>query len=438
MEQRLNKLKAIPKISRFKNVAAYARVSNSKDAMLQSLSAQVSYYSNYIQNHKGWKYAGVYYDEAISGTKDERANFQRMLEDCRLGKIDMIITKSISRFSRNTASLLIAVRQLKEYGVDVYFEEQKLHSLSSDGELMLSILASYAQEEARSVSENMLWRIRSNFKNGKVFSKTILGYRIEESTLVVVEEEAKIVKQIYELYIKGYGIGKIAKTLNESGYKSRLGNNFSRSTIFLILRNRDYTGDLLLQKTYKKDFLATRSTINNGERDSYLVENAHEEIIDKDLFESVQKEIERRSSLHPNSKKREAHLFSKLITCGHCGATLGRGKTGSRYSYRCPTYRHQGKDVCPSKNVPELEIKRLTSEVLGVKAITKKQLLNEVDEIISHIDQTLEFKLNTGEIYIKEWFVPSRKDSWTPEMKAKASLLAKKNVKKGGRQNEKN
>lgn len=438
MEQRLKVLKPIPKISRFKRVAAYARVSNGKDAMLQSLSAQVSYYSNYIQNHKGWEYAGVYYDEAMSGTKDDRVNFQRLVEDCKSGKVDMIITKSISRFSRNTTTLLTTVRELKEHNVNIYFEEQNLYSLSPDGELMLSILASYAQEEARSVSENMLWRVRNNFINGKVFSKTILGYRIEESNLVVVEDEAEIVRNIYEMYISGYGVGKITKTLNERGYKSRLDNKFSRSTIFHILRNLDYTGDLLLQKTFKKDFLANRSTINKGEKNQYLVENAHEAIISKELFEAVQIEISRRSAQHPNSKKRGSYLFSKLITCGHCGATLNRGKTGKYYSYRCPTYRHQGKEVCSARNIPESEIKRLTSDVLGVKSLTLKRLTNEIESIVSHLDQTLVFKFKTGEITVKKWLIPSRKDSWTPEMKERARLFAKQYVKKGENHNEKN
>ena len=160
MEQKVIKYKAIPTIKKAKRVAAYARVSSGKDAMLHSLSSQVSYYANYIQNHKGWRYAGVYADEAVSGTLDNRENFQKLLADCRLGKIDMIITKSISRFSRNTITLIHTVRELKSLGVDVFFEEQNLHSLSGDGEVMLSILASFAQEEARSVSENMLWRIQ--------------------------------------------------------------------------------------------------------------------------------------------------------------------------------------------------------------------------------------------------------------------------------------
>lgn len=438
MEQRVNVIKPLPKIQSAKKVAAYARVSNGKDAMLHSLSVQVSYYSEYIQNQKGWKYAGVYFDEAISGTKENRVNFQRMIEDCRLGKIDMILTKSISRFSRNTAVLLTTIRELKELGVDVFFEEQNIHSMSADGELMLTILASYAQEEARSVSENMLWRVRNNFVNGKVFSKTILGYRIENSTLVVVKEEAEIVRRIFKLYLEGCGIGKIAKILNEEGQKSRLENRFSQSTIFHILRNQDYTGDLLLQKTYRRDYLIKKPTLNKGQKDSYLVENSHEAIIDKEMFDRVQKEIVRRSAQHPNSEKRAEHLFSKFIVCGQCGATLIRGKTGKTYSYRCPTYRLQGKRICNARNVPELEIISLTRQALGRGGLNRNLITKNVQKIISYPDQTLEFVLIEGDTVIKHWNVPSRRDSWTDEMKLKASELSKQKSNERKKKNAKN
>ena len=159
-----------------KRVAAYARVSTGKDAMLHSLSAQVSFYSEYIQSHKDWIYAGVYTDEAITGTKDSRPGFQRLIADCKAGKIDLVITKSISRFARNTVTLLETIRSLKAINVDVYFEEQNIHSMSSDGELMLTILASYAQEESKSVSDNLKWRIRNNYKEGIPNTLNILGY----------------------------------------------------------------------------------------------------------------------------------------------------------------------------------------------------------------------------------------------------------------------
>ena len=200
-----------PELPRDKNVAAYCRVSSGKDAMLHSLEAQVSYYSSLIQNHSGWEYAGVYADEARTGTKDTRENFVRLLADCRAGRIDMVLTKSISRFARNTVTLLETVRELKQIGVDVYFEEQNIHSLSTDGELMLTVLASYAQEESRSASENQKWRIKKNFEEGKPWSSTLLGYRNVDGRFEIVPEEAETVRLIYRLIMQGQTPYAIAK-----------------------------------------------------------------------------------------------------------------------------------------------------------------------------------------------------------------------------------
>jgi len=199
-------------------VAAYARVSSGKDAMLQSLAAQVSYYSNLIQRRPDWEYAGVYADEGVTGTKDSRPEFQRMLADCRDGKIDMIITKSISRFARNTVTLLETVRELKLLGVDVFFEEQNIHSKSGDGELLLTILASYAQEESLSASENCKWRIRKRFENGEQVSlRFIFGYQIVKGKVEIDPEQGAVVRMIFEDYIGGLGGGKIAEKLMEMG-----------------------------------------------------------------------------------------------------------------------------------------------------------------------------------------------------------------------------
>lgn len=188
-----------------RQVAAYARVSSDKDAMLHSLAAQVDYYSTYIRHHPGWAYVGVYADEAKTGTRDSRENFQRKLADCRAGKIDHIITKSASRFSRNTVTLLETVRELKELGISVYFEEQSIDTATADGELMLSILASYAQEESLSASENQKWRVRRNFEQGIPWRFFMLGYRGENGKLVVVPEEADIVRGIFRDYLDGKG-----------------------------------------------------------------------------------------------------------------------------------------------------------------------------------------------------------------------------------------
>ena len=251
------------KFPRMQNVVAYARVSSGKDAMLHSLSAQVSYYSRMIQHHPVWKYCGVYADEAITGTKDSREQFQKLLERCRNGEIDLILTKSVSRFARNTITLLETVRELKLLGVDVYFEEQNIHSLSSDGELMLTILASYALEESFSSSESRKWQIRKDFSNGKIGSITILGYRRNADGILEIEpKEAELVRMIFSDYISGMGQQRIANKINEMGIPTRQGNLWTNPRIREILTNEKYIGNLMLQKYYRNNHIEKKKTRN--------------------------------------------------------------------------------------------------------------------------------------------------------------------------------
>lgn len=223
---KIEKIEASNTMPRLKNVAAYARVSSPKNAMQRSLSAQVSYYSGMIQSHPGWNYAGMYADVGITGTKETRDGFQRLLDDCKAGNIDMIITKSISRFARNTVTLLSTVRELKSMGVDVFFEEQNIHSTSGDGELMLTILASFAQEESLSASENQKWRIKKNFEEGKPWSGKLYGYRLVKGTFVIIPEEAAIVRRVFAEYLSGKGNAGIANGLNADGIPSREGGKW--------------------------------------------------------------------------------------------------------------------------------------------------------------------------------------------------------------------
>lgn len=192
MEIRIEKKNAIAPLPRLKNVAAYARVSSAKDAMQRSLAAQISYYSGLIQSHAGWRFAGVFADDGLTGTKESREGFQRLLAGCRAGEIDMVITKSISRFARNTVTLLKTVRELKSLGIDVFFEEQNIHSVSSEGELMLTILASFAQEESLSASENQKWRIKRNFEQGRPWSGKLFGYRLVNGTFILLDRKSVV------------------------------------------------------------------------------------------------------------------------------------------------------------------------------------------------------------------------------------------------------
>ena len=397
-----------------KRVAAYCRVSSGKDAMLHSLSAQVSYYSDYIQKH-GWEYAGVYADEALTGTKDNRENFQRLLAECRKGTVQMVITKSISRFARNTVTLLETVRELKALGVDVYFEEQNIHTMSADGELMLTILASYAQEESLSVSENMKWRIRKNFENGKPWSGFILGYRFQNGQFAVVPEEAEIIKRIFREYLDGLGATAIMKGLNEDGILTRTGKPWRIEGVLKILRNYNYTGNLILQKTYRENHLTKRKMKNNGEKPQYHAVGTHEAIIDLATFEAVQEELARRSE-HYSGKKPSTvtYPFTRLIVCANCGKHYKRKTTATGIVWICSTYNIHGKKACASKAIPESVLYELTADIP----------LGDLTAIRAEKDNTLIFCFKNGSQTVKRWQDRSRRESWTEEMKEKARQQA--------------
>ena len=228
MGKKITKIEALCALPTRKRVAAYARVSCSKDEMLRSLAAQVSFYSERIQSRPDWEYAGVYADEALTGTKDNRPEFGRLLTDCRAGKIDLVLTKSISRFARNTVVLLETVRELKELGTDVYFEEQNIHTKSADGELMLTILAGYAQEESRSVSENCKWRVRKDFIEGTYTGFIrMYGFDFRAGKLSVNQQEAAVVRMIFDDYLSGMGKNAIMKKLRSLDIPTKLGGHWA-------------------------------------------------------------------------------------------------------------------------------------------------------------------------------------------------------------------
>lgn len=415
-----------PAAPRFKNVAAYARVSSGKDAMLHSLSSQVSYYSQKIQSHPGWRYAGVYADEAITGTKDARDGFQRMLADCKAGKIDLVITKSISRFARNTVTLLETVRELKQLGIDVYFEEQNIHTMSADGELMMTILASYAQEESRAVSENMKWRVRHNYENGLVWNGTILGYRYDKGTYIVKPDEAETVRYIFDSYMGGMGLMAIVKDLNGSAKTSRYGNEWGQTSVMRILRNYTYTGNLLLQQTFSENHITKRRRQNNGELPMYHIRDSHEAIIPLDRFNAVQEEIKRRAEehYHPHSNKGQ-YIFTGKLLCSHCGKKYKRKNRPSGPVWICPTFTEKGKEHCASKQIPESALVEATVAALG--ALERVQ--ETVTRVIVEDNNGLTFCLVDGSTISTSWRRRSRSESWTPEKKEAARQKGKANYK---------
>ena len=425
-EKTITKIDALPHLERKLRVAAYGRVSSAKDAMLHSLSAQITYYQNLITSHDGWLFAGVYTDEGITGTKDKRPEFQRLIKDCKSGKIDLIIVKSISRFARNTVTMLETVRMLKSIGVDVFFEEQNLHSMSSEGEMVLTFLSSFAQEEARSVSENMRWRIKHSFEEGVMWgAKHHLGYRIVDKKFIIIPEEAEIVRMIYRLYIEGMGFQSIATHLNKQGYKSLGGSSFQKSTVDHILSNYNYTGNLILQKTYRVDYLSKHKKTNKGERTQYLVEEDHEPIISLEDYMLVQ-ELKLQRATHFRSKRtpNEVYPFTGVIRCGICGKNYRRKKATVRFLWTCATFNVHGKDKCNSKSIPEETLIEVTKAVLRVEEITIEVVKEHIEYIEAFNGNKLIFHLKDGNIVESKWRDLTRRDSWTPEMKEAARRRA--------------
>ena len=374
---------AVPTIREKKKVAAYARVSMQSERMLHSLSAQVSYYSGLIQKNPDWEYAGVYADDFISGTNTvKRDEFKRMLADCEAGKIDIILTKSISRFARNTVDLLETVRHLKDLGIEVRFEKENIRSMDGDGELMLTILASYAQEESRSASENQKWRIKRNFEKGTPWNGAMLGYRLKDGRYEVVPKEAELVRRIYTEYLAGDGYLSIAKRLTEEGIPSRFGRKWNQSVVSKILSNYTYTGNLLLQKTFRENHITKKTVINHGELPKYHAEETHEAIIDMETFQAVQAEKERRAKrFNKKPAPRTTYPFSGLLVCDNCGKNYRRKTTKMGIVWVCGTFNTLGKAACASKQIPEGTLQQVTADVLSVKDFTREQLHSRIQSI---------------------------------------------------------
>ena len=415
----------IPAQPRALRVCAYARVSSGKDAMLHSLSAQVSHYSEMIQSHIGWVYCGVYSDEALTGTKSDREGFQQMLTDCRAGKIDMVITKSISRFARNTVTLLQTVRELKSMGIDVYFEEQYIHTISADGELMMTILASYAQEESLSASENQKWRVRKAFENGELINlRFLFGYSITADGVQINEKEAAIVREIFSRFNGGESMSSISRDLNARGYRGALGGKWCAERMRNTLSNEKYLGNALLQKRYRNNHIEKKLVANKGELPMYYAEGTHEPIIDQATFDKAQERLRMLAQQTANRKKPTRSAFSGLIHCGLCGNTYKRVTYRKKHYWNCTTFQTKGKSECAAKRIPEETLEVLTCEVLGEGSIDSDMVRSKITAIRAEKGNMVVFCMDDGSEIVKRWTDCSRAESWTPEMKEKARQRA--------------
>jgi len=394
-------------------VAAYCRVSTDRDEQESSYEAQVEHYTEFIDRNPEWQLAGIYADDGISGTNTKkREEFNRMIEDCMASKIDMVITKSISRFARNTLDCLKYIRQLKEKNISVYFEKENINTMDAKGEVLLTIMASLAQQESQSLSQNVKLGLQFRYQAGKVQvnHNRFLGYtKDDEGNLVIVPEEAEIVKRIYREYLEGASLLQIGKGLETDGILTAAGKaQWRPTTLQKILRNEKYIGDALLQKTYTVDFLSKKRVKNNGIVPQYYVEGSHEAIIPRDLYMQVQEEMVRRANLHSGSDRKKRvysskYALSSIVYCPKCGdiyrriAWNNRGKHST--VWRCCTRVEHGPKVCDAPTIQESDLQNAVARAINRVLGGREGFLEEnievvigcgVDDEIAEIDCRLE------------------------------------------------
>lgn len=379
-------------------VAAYARVSTNSEEQLTSYEAQVDYYTRYIQSKPDeWIFVEVYTDEGISATNTKkRDGFNRMIANALAGKIDLIITKSISRFARNTVDTLTTVRKLKEKGIDIFFEKENIHTLDAKGELLITIMSSLAQEESRSISENVTWGQRKRFADGKVSLpyKRFLGYRKGLDGLPeIVPEEAVVIRLIYRLFLYGKSPSAIASYLTDEGIRTPSGKPVWRASVVeSILTNEKYKGDALLQKKYTVDFLSKKQKVNEGEVPQYYVTNSHPAIIEPEIHDLVQYELKRRKA--DGRWTSCAHPFSGKIFCGECGGVYGSKVWHSNTPYRSVVWqcneKHRGQH-CTTPHFTEREMQAAFLAAFN-------QALEERDKIIAAYQDVMDALTDTADL----------------------------------------
>lgn len=397
-----------PLLSARTRVAVYARVSAKGELNEHSLNAQVDYYSKLIATNPRWENAGIFADYGLSGTGASRPGFQNLIALCDSGKVDLVLVKSISRFCRNTVDLLNTVRHLKEIGINVRFEKENIDSLSDNGELMLTLLASFAQEESRSISENVKWAYRKGFESGKVNHFILYGYKWNGTEFSIVPDQAQIVQEIYSRYLSGEGPCGISNDLRKRNIKSLNGKPFYESHVWRILREEKYTGNSLLQKCYRESFITKKKMTNQGELPMFYAEGTHPVIIEQKVYDAVQQEIKRREKLgfmaNPNLN---ANPFTNLIVCSHCGRTYRRTqkpqKNGKKYyRWKCGSKMESRGEKCLSPNIAEDVLYQLTSEAINDEA-SNSTVSRKIKSITVSDPFKLTFHLADGQIVERQW-----------------------------------
>jgi site-specific DNA recombinase len=404
-------------------VAAYCRVSTSSDDQKESLTYQRLHYEKYIKSNPDWEYVDVYSDEGISGTKkDNRIALMRLIADCENKKVDIIVTKSISRFSRSTTDCLELVRKLSDLGVYVVFEKESIDTRAMDGELMLSILSGLAENESRSMAQNIKWSIRKSFEKGTYKQGYApYGYNVKDGVLTVEPEQAKVVKRIFQEALSGKGSRRIANGLNEDGIKPKKGLSWHPSTIQSMLKNERYIGDVLLQKTFTDDNF--RKYHNYGEEVQYYRRDQHEAIISREDFEMLAEVLKQRRKNNnidkESSKYNNRYIFTSRIKCYECGGTYKR-KVYSKYIAWCCTNHIKDKDTCSNLYIREEEIKIAFATMMNKLYAGRNIVIKPLIKSLKHI--------NKGDTYEQVMELEKLIDENTERGNVLSTFVAKKYI----------
>ncbi|WP_313121056.1 recombinase family protein [Proteiniclasticum ruminis] len=389
-------------------VAAYCRVSTETEEQNSSYEVQVAHYTDFIKKNAEWEFAGIFADDGISGTNTKkREEFNRMIDECMEGNIDLVITKSISRFARNTLDCLKYIRQLKDKNISVFFEKENINTLDTKGEVLLTIMASLAQQESQSLSQNVKLGLQYRYQQGKVQvnHNRFMGYtKDEEGNLIIVPEEAEIIKRIYREYLEGKSLAGIGRDLEKDGILTAAGKpRWRPETIKKILLNEKYIGDALLQKTFTVDFLTKKRVKNEGHVPQYYVENSHEAIIPKELFLQAQEELHRRNNIYTGADKNKRiysskYALSTITFCGDCGDIYRRvywnihGR--KEFVWRCVTRIEQGPEICKNRTVKEGDLYDAVMTAINKLLAGGDNMIRTLEENIhAVIGDTTEYKI---------------------------------------------
>ncbi|WP_353681834.1 recombinase family protein [Pelotomaculum sp. PtaB.Bin117] len=377
-------------------VAAYCRVSTSGPEQLRSLEIQIKTYTKFIQSHPDWIIAGVFHDIESGLRRSGRTGLDKMLKKAAKGNIDYIITKSISRVSRDTVEVLKIIRFLRERGINMHFENEKLDSINVDKEFEIALRGMLAQDESRNTSENIQWGFQRKFDKGDIFTKykNFMGYTCVDGEIVIVPEQAEVVRNIFDLYLKGLTFGQIKSYLESQGVKTVTGKeHWDTTTIQKMLKNEKYKGDTLLQKTFTEDYMTGKKVKNIGQRSRYYVKDSHPAIVSAEVFGKVQEEMAKRARLLHNddgtiessaSKYNGKYLLGNLLVCGNCGASYRRRTERGKVVWRCATRIEKGKEACShSPTLCEVWVKNILGKMVYENGAYDENIIRDnVDKIL--------------------------------------------------------